>query len=104
MAEEKGCSILERLREIAHIELVGDEKEIVCRDIERIADYLGQVSSALEELGVDPEPLYHVWETQSRIRDGLDRKRMVSVESFLEPGRLDGEGRVRVPWREVGGR
>lgn len=60
MAEEKGCSILERLREIAHIELVGDEKEIVCRDIERIADYLGQVSSALEELGVDPEPLYHV--------------------------------------------
>ncbi|BAA80717.1 hypothetical protein APE_1716 [Aeropyrum pernix K1] len=103
MAGARDCSVLERLREIAHLHFMKEEEEIVCRDIERIAGYLGQVSKALEELDADPEPLYHVWESRSRIRDGVDRERRISVASFLQPGRLDREGRVRIPWREVRG-
>lgn len=92
------CETLDRLASLAKLGLRQDEREKLCNELPIIADYLRGVSEALR--GVDVEPLYHVWEEESGLREG-GVQRKVDILELLGRERVDGEGRVRVPWREV---
>lgn len=98
MERRDWCGILDRLASLAKLGLREEERNKLCDELPVIADYLREVSEALK--GVDAEPLYHVWEGESGLREGGAR-RGVDVLELLGRGRVDDEGRVRVPWREV---
>ncbi|MCE4604141.1 MAG: aspartyl/glutamyl-tRNA amidotransferase subunit C [Aeropyrum sp.] len=100
MEESTSCGALERLVEIAKLELNDEERSVICRDLERISRYLSQVSAILENYG-DVPPLYHVWEESLALRS-RERDRRVSLSDFLDAWKIDSGGRVKVPWREVG--
>ncbi|MCE4610640.1 MAG: aspartyl/glutamyl-tRNA amidotransferase subunit C [Desulfurococcales archaeon] len=95
---EDGCRAVRRAVELARIAFTSEELERLCKEASRIAEYLASVGEAVK--GLDVEPLYHVWEEEGGLRDRIEDRR-VPLESFLPPERLDGEGRVKVPWREV---
>ncbi|MEB3860721.1 MAG: hypothetical protein GSR84_00695 [Desulfurococcales archaeon] len=88
--------LLDRLASLAKLKLEPGEAEEICRSIPRIAEYLRGVSRIP---GVSSaEPLYHVWEEESRLlEDAPDRR--VDVSSL--PVDVEG-GYVKAPWR--GGR
>ena len=94
---EAGCdlSLVRRLAALAKLSLEGEDLDRVCRDIARIAEYLSEVGRAVR--GRDVEPLYHVWEESSVLREGKVVE-SVNVRDFA-PDTLDPEGRVRAPWR-----
>ncbi len=92
------CEAVRRAAELAKIEFSSEEMERLCRDATKIAGYLASVGEAVR--GLDVEPLYHVWEAEGQIRDYISDRR-VRPESFLPPERIDSEGRIKVPWREV---
>ena len=95
---EDRCKSVRRAAELARIAFTPEEMERLCKEASRIAEYLASVGEAVR--GLEVEPLYHVWEEEGGLRDRIEDRR-VALESFLPPERLDGEGRVRVPWREV---
>lgn len=88
--------LLERLAELAKIALSEEEKESICKDLERIAGYLRAVGEAAKEL--EAEPLYYVWDLPGPLREPSESPK-VSIEEL--PTKVK-EGYVAVPWR--GGR
>ena len=90
-----GRDLVLRLSELAKIEISESEVEDICRDLERIASYLGELRKAALKLK-NIDPLYHVWEESSIVRDkGAHEK--ISVADFA-PEALEGSY-VRAPWR-----
>ncbi|MCE4602457.1 MAG: aspartyl/glutamyl-tRNA amidotransferase subunit C [Desulfurococcales archaeon] len=92
------CSqdLLERLASLAKLKLDREEAEEICRSIPRIAEYLRKVSKIPGI--VEAEPLYHVWEEESRLLDDSPNRR---VDLASLPVDVD-DGYVKAPWR--GGR
>ncbi len=95
---EDWCSTVDKLSALARLELGGDERERMCREVKVIAEYLRGVGEALK--GVEAEPLYHVWEEESWLRPGGERE-PVDLAWVVGSDRVDEEGRLKVPWREV---
>jgi Asp-tRNA(Asn)/Glu-tRNA(Gln) amidotransferase C subunit len=93
-----GCEAVRRAAELARILFTEEEMARLCREASRIAEYLASVGEAVR--GREVEPLYHVWEEEGQVRDFIGDRR-VSVAEFLPADRVDGEGRVKIPWREV---
>jgi len=96
--EEEWCRVVDRLAALARIALSESERERMCREVRVVAEYLRGVGEALR--GVEAEPLYHVWEEESWLRPGGEPER-VDLASLVGRERLDSEGRLKVPWREV---
>ncbi len=94
----EGCEAVRRAAELARIAFTEDEMARLCREASRIAEYLASVGEAVR--GLDVKPLYHVWEEEGGLRDFIADRR-VDVASFLPADRIDEEGRVKIPWREV---
>lgn len=92
------CDTVDRLSSLARVALGPGERERMCLEIRVIAEYLRSVGEALR--GVDVEPLYHVWEEESWLRPGGEPER-VDLALVVGGERLDEEGRLKVPWREV---
>lgn len=88
--------LLDRLASLAKLKLESQEAEEICMSIPRIAGYLRGVSE-VPGMG-EAEPLYHVWEEESRLLEGSPDRR-VNIENL--PAEVEG-GYVKVPWR--GGR
>jgi len=92
------CEAVRRAVELVRIEFSEGDMERLCREASKIASYLASVGDAVK--GVDVEPLYHVWEAEGPLRDTIMDRR-VHPRSFLEEDRVDSEGRIKIPWREV---
>ena len=80
---------------LAKIRLSDEEERIVCREMEALDGLLRRVSEASR---ADIKPLYHVWEISGWSRSGGEPE-PARLDYFIGRDRLDGEGRVRVPWR-----
>ena len=87
--------LVARLSELAKIDVSEWEIEDICRDLERIASYLGEVGKAVAGLK-NVKPLYHVWEESSIVREGGSQER-VNVADFA-PEAVEGDY-VKAPWR-----
>ncbi len=87
--------LLERLASLARLK---PDPEY-CEDIESIRSFLDQLSEARSEVeGLDP--LYHVWEESSRLREGGEKGYpKTSVSDLLPPDRVDQGGHVKLPWK-----
>lgn len=92
MTGEDCVRLLSKIRVLARLEVPSDD----CERITEIRGFLEGVRRAgpLVE-GLDP--LYHVWEAESRLRDPHERGyEQVSVEGLGVETR---DGYVRLPWR-----
>lgn len=92
----KGCKqqeLLEKLSSLAKIKLSEEEKEAICRDLERTAEFLRTVGEAAR--GLEVEPLYYPWDEWGPMREYV-RERHIDVREL--PVSLK-EGFIRVPWR-----
>lgn len=92
----EGCSqweILEKLSSLAKIKLTEEEKEAICRDLEKTAEFLRAVGEAARSLEV--EPLYYPWDEWGPVRDYI-RGRPVDVRELSASLK---EGFIRAPWR-----
>jgi len=87
-------ALLERLAALARLE----PREEYCGDIEKVRGFLEGLSQARGEVeGL--EPLYHVWEKESRLRGEKEEGYPpVDIGELLPPDRLE-DGHVRIPWK-----
>ena len=93
MADREPCEpgMLEALYRLARLRLPRSEACKAIRDIEAL---LGE----LRRIAPGGEPLYYVWETGQDLPE--EPVRHEPRGRILIPGtRLDGEGRVELPWR-----
>lgn len=91
-----GCKqweLLEKLSSLAKIKLSEEEREAICRDLERTAEFLRAVGEAAR--GLETDPLYYPWDEWGPMREYI-RERSVDVKEL--PASLK-EGFIRVPWR-----
>ncbi len=83
--------LLEKIRVLARVSLPRED----CERIIEIRGFLKEISRAKEHVR-SVSPLYHVWEAETRMREGEKGYGKVRVEDLGVETR---EGYVRLPWR-----